>query len=159
MTSELKLSPGDVFRFGSSMMGWAYGQILISGTLQFVVVFKPIFQAAAIPPLVDVVRSPILLNGWTMDARIQSGSWEVLGNTSAPPAFSFPEYAVEIEGRIWVTDVEGRQLRQASQNEKVTLRHKSSHSPIAYEKAFWAFHTDEWERRFDGMLIGASNSQ
>lgn len=151
MNFEQTIKPGDVFRFGQTLLGWAYGQFLISRTIQYVVIFEPVFKDPAISSLDDAIRSPVLLAGWTTDARVQSGSWEIVGNTPDRPMLLFPEYKVEISGKIWVIDVEGKRLREANLMENAALKYKSSHSPIAYEKAFWAFHAGEWQGRFDDL--------
>lgn len=142
---------GDVFQFGGPSLGWACGQIVLSGTLQYVVIFEPVFAEEV--DLAEVTGSPILLAGWTMDARIQSGAWRILGNANVSSRLKLPEYHVEIDGHYWVTDVEGRTLRRATASELVPLRRKSSHSPIAYEKAYWAFHNGTWESRFDALKV------
>lgn len=153
MNFDRNIDSGDVFRFGQSTMGWGYGQILISRTLQFVVIFEPVFQDADNPIQTDIIRTSVLLAGWTMDGRIQNGSWEIVGKTSDRPAFQFPQYRVEMSGKSWVTDVEGQRLREASSSERVKLKRKSSHSPIAYENAFWAYHTNAWEERFEVLRV------
>lgn len=154
MTS-VKVSTYDVFRFGNPRTGWGCGQILWSESLIYVVVFEPVFRTKK-NELDEVIASRPLLAGWTMDARIQSGTWEMLGNTEPNRTILFPEYKVEIAGKIWVTNFEGRRLRLATAEEQRLLRPRASHSPIAYEKAFWAFHSGSWEIRFDELLTPES---
>lgn len=145
-----KIYVGDVFRFGPSPLEQGYGQVLKSDILQYVIVFEPIFDQSS--NLEDVGRSPILLSGWTADARFISDDWKVVGNIPSPENFAFPEYKVESSGQIWVTDNEGEHLRLASVAEAARLCFRASHSPIAFEKAFWAHHGRlPWEDRFDRM--------
>jgi hypothetical protein len=147
---RLKLSTGDVFRFAKSAEEWGYGQILRSDIIQYIVVFEPAFQSNA--ALGDIVKTQLLLCGWTADARFYSGDWERVGNMPAM-AFSFPEYKVGISGRQWVTDVEGNALRLATPDVAKTLRFQSSESPITFEKAFKAHHGDlPWESRYEELL-------
>lgn len=147
---KLRLSTGDVFRFAKSAKEWGYGQILRTDIIQYIVIFEPVFQDNAI--LSDIAVSQLLLCGWTSDARFYSKDWEIVGNTPTR-AFSFPEYKVEISGRQWVTDVDGNTLRLATTREAKTLCFQSSHSPIAFEKAFKAHHGDlPWESRFEQLL-------
>jgi hypothetical protein len=127
-----------------------YGQVLKSDILQYVIVFEPIFGQSS--NLEDVVVSPILLSGWTADARFISGDWDVVGNIPPPGNFVFPEYKIESSGRIWVTDNDGELLRLADAEEAARLCFGGSHSPIAFEKAFWAHHgRAPWEPRFERM--------
>lgn len=152
MKPDRKVVEGDVFRFSDTKEGWGCGQILISGTILFVAVFDPVFEDTNKLSLSDIVQSRVLLAGWTMDARIRSGSWEMIGNISDKPSIPLPEYKVGMAGTVWVTDVRGRLLREASPDEDARLRYKSSHSPIAYEKAFSAFHSGEWRDRYTPLL-------
>jgi hypothetical protein len=102
----------------------------------------------------DVVKSPALFAGWTMDARFLSGDWEIVGNVHPTGEFVFPTYKVGISGQTWVVDVEGNPLRIATGEEAASLSFKSSHSPIAFEKAFRAYHREQaWEPRFERMLV------
>ncbi|HWX90512.1 MAG TPA: hypothetical protein VNY75_09420, partial [Rhizomicrobium sp.] len=100
-----KISVGDVFRFGNSEDGWGYGQVIFSKTLQYIVVFEPLFQGEY--ALQQVIASPILLAGWTMDGRMQSGAWELQGNLKLIAKVDLPQYKVMISDRLWVTDVWG----------------------------------------------------
>lgn len=144
-----KLRAGDVFRFRGRMQGWGYGQILLSDIIQYIVVFEPKF--ADNTTLNDVVSSSVLLSGWTMDAKIYHGDWEIVGNIS-PIKFRFPQYKVNMSGQTWITDVNGKLLRLATVEESRGLSFKSSNSPIAFEKAFRAYHGDlPWEAYFDEL--------
>lgn len=147
-----KFSTGDVFRFGNAEQGWGYGQALLSSILQYIVIFKPKFKIDI--PLDEAITSPALLSGWTADARVLSGDWEIVGNMPPLRNFEFLEYKVEISGQLWVVDIQGRPLRLATDREAQTLSFKSSHSPIAFEKAFKAHHGDlPWEARFNELLV------
>jgi immunity protein 26 of polymorphic toxin system len=147
---KLKLSIGDVFRFAKSADTWSYGQILLSEIIQYIIIFEPVFKE--IPTLEHIVSSPLLLCGWTSDARFYSGDWEIVENMPSRE-FTFPEYKVEISGKTWVTDVDGKPLRLATTEQARNLHFKSSNSPIAFEKAFKAYHGDlPWESRFEQLL-------
>lgn len=145
-----KIYVGDIFRFGLVPSEQGYGQVLKSDILQYIIVFEPIFEQSS--NLEVVARSPTLLSGWTADARFISGDWNVVDNIPPPENFVFPEYKVESSGRIWVTDNEGEHLRLANAREASRLCFRASHSPIAFEKAFWAHHGRlPWEPRFERM--------
>lgn len=141
---------GDIFRFPASASIWGYGQVLLSSDLQYVVVFSPESK--------DIIKNTIsncnpLFHGWTADAKFITGDWEVVEN--APPIhFTFPNYKVNVEERFWVTDVQGRLLREATRSESMSLLYRSSHSPIAFEKAFQAYlGMRPWESRFNDLLL------
>lgn len=147
-----KIYAGDVFRFGSDPFEQAFGQVLKSDILQYIIIFEPIFGEDS--SLEVVAMSPCLLSGWTADARFISGDWTRMGSIDPPRNFVFPEYKVESSGRIWVTDNDGKHLRLASVKEAARLCYRASHSPIAFEKAFWAYHGRlPWEDRFDRMRV------
>lgn len=145
-----KIYVGDVFRFGSTSSEQGFGQVLKSDILQYIIVFSPIYREDS--NLEHVAMSPILLSGWTADARFLSGDWVRVGNIVPPGNFVFSEYKVESSGRIRVTDNDGNHLRLANALEAACLYFGGSHSPIAFEKAFWAYHGRlPWEDRFDRM--------
>jgi hypothetical protein len=151
MSKRRKIKVGDVFRFGTGSNRWGFGQVLMSDILQFIVVFEPMF-----PDNVDVglvLKSPLLLAGWTSDALFWHQRWEVVENRPALK-FRFPEYKVEMEGRTWLTDVEGHMIRLASVTEEHELMHKFSSSPISFQKAFMAHHgLLSWESFFEDLLL------
>lgn len=148
---KLKLSTGDIFRFRVPRHGFGYGQILRTDIIQYIAVFEPIFKSNA--KLEDVSSSPLLFSGWTSDAKFFSGDWQVVGNV-APRRIIFPEYKVGVSGDTWATDVEGELLRPITPDEAEHLTFRTSHSPIAFEKAFGAYHGDlPWEERFDQLRV------
>jgi hypothetical protein len=150
---KLKLSAGDIFRFGDTENGWGYGQILRTDIIQYVVVFEPIFGIEA--KLEEIAASPLLLSGWTSDARFFSGDWQVVGNKALRHVV-FPEYKVGVSGDTWVTDVEGKLLRAATPEEAERLHFQTSHAPITFEDAFWAHHGKlPWDPWFDRLAIKA----
>jgi hypothetical protein len=150
-----KIYVGDIFRFGPTPLEQAYGQVLKSDILQYVMIFEPVFEEGS--NLEDVMISPTLLSGWTADARFIHGDWKLVGNSAPPGDFVFPEYKVESAGEIWVTDNDGKHLRPADPQEAARLYLRSSHSPIAFEKAFWAYHGRRpWEDRFNRLLYAGT---
>lgn len=156
MNHKKRIEFGDIFRFTSGLSEYGCGQIIKSNILQYIIVFEPIFGQEI--NLCEALMSPILLSGWTSDARFISGDWDIVGQASPPRNFPFPEYKVESAGQIWVTDNDGRHLRVADEAEVARLYFRGSHSPIAFEKAFWARHGRRpWESRFNGLLVATSN--
>ena len=150
-TVKPKLSVGDIFRFGDPENGWGYGQILRTDIIQYIVVFEPIFGIEA--KLEEIAASALLLSGWTSDARFFSGDWQIVGN-KAPRHVVFPEYKLGMSGDTWVTDVDGNLLRLATSEEAERLLFQTSHSPIAFEKAFKAHHGDlPGEHRFEQLRV------
>jgi hypothetical protein len=149
------ISTGGVFRFAGVGNGYGYGQILLSKTLQYVAVFQPVLGDDI--DIERVLTYPALLAGWTMDGRFYSGDWSLIG--IAPPRvdIKLPEYKVEFSGETWVTDVEGNLLRLASSREQARLLFRKTYSPIAFEKAFRAYHGElPWEARFDELRVQVS---
>jgi hypothetical protein len=147
---RIKISKNDVFRFLSSAEAWGYGQVLRTDIIQYIVVFRP--ELPINSKLEEIAMSPPLLCGWTSDARFYSDDWFIVGSAPAQTHF-FPEYKVQISEKFWVTDVDGKVLRLATTREARGLPYKSSNSPIAFEKAFKAYHGRlPWESRFDELL-------
>jgi Immunity protein 26 len=152
MTHKRKkgIEAGDIFCFQVSAKGFAYGQVLISNILQYIIIYEEILDQIS---SLNAEASPILLSGWTMDAKLRNGDWEIVGRIDPPTAVEFPLYKVGISGQMWVTDVRGCTLRLATAEEEAGLSFQSSHSPGLYEDAFKAHHgLAPWESYFEKLL-------
>ena len=148
------ISTGDIFQFRIPGGNCGYGQVIRSDILHYIVIFRPILPCAA--EMQSIPSAEIILAGWTMDARFYSGDWQVLGNRQIDDHIELPNYKVEMSGKIWITDVDGKIIRPANTEEISSLRYKSSNSPIAFEKAFQAYHQQiPWEARFDELRAGS----
>lgn len=146
-----KLKSGDLLSFPVSESNSGYGQILHSDIIQYIVIFEPKLKRDI--SLDEVLSSLPLLQGWTMDARIWSGQWHLVGHARPIWNIELFEFKLELEGRMWVTDLNGNRLRLATPDEVTKLKFHRSYSPIAFEKAFKAYHgLLPWEERFDSLL-------
>jgi hypothetical protein len=146
-----KILAGDIFRFPISQIDFGYGQVILSDIIQYIVVYELIM--GDVFPYHEINSLEILLCGWTSDAKIYVGDWEIVERISPPTTIEFPVYKVGIAGETWITDVEGRALRRATSREARELPFKASHSPIAYEQAFKAHHgLGPWEPWFEQLL-------
>jgi hypothetical protein len=149
MIQRRKIVAGDVFRFRTGADLWGYGQVLLTDIIQYIVVFAPLFPADA--PHFEIINSPVLFAGWTTDALIWNGRWEVVDNLS-PVSFKFPEYKVGIEGRTWISDVTGQVIRPATRIEAQKLSFKTSNSPIIFQEALEAHHgLKAWKPYFEEL--------
>lgn len=149
---KVKLAIGDVFNFENSQGEYGHGQIIYSDIIQYIVIFER--KLKKIASLTEAVISQPLLAGWTSDARFYVRKWKVIGNHPSIPSIKLPEYKIEIDRKIWVTDVHGKLLRLASTEEEQSLGFQKSYSPITFEKAFWAYHGGlPWEHRFEELRV------
>lgn len=145
------IKAGDVFRFEVNSNRFAYGQVIFSDILQYIIIYEPILDGGI--PISSLESLPILLAGWTMDAKMQIGDWEGVGRIDPPSVVWLPKYKVAMSGQTWVTDVHGRVLRLATKGEEANLFFKSSYSPMLYKDAFKAHHRlAQWESYFDKLL-------
>lgn len=146
-----KIRAGDVFRFEVLPNRFAYGQVVFSDILQYVVIYREIMDGMT--PLSNLNSSAIILSGWTTDAKMQAGDWEIIGRIDPPSEVLLREYQVAMSDQTWVTDVHGRALRPATKKEEASLYFKSSQSPMLYEDAFKACHgLARWESYFNKLL-------
>ena len=149
MNKRRRIKSGDIFRFAVESNISGFGQVLLSDIIQFIVVFEPLFDSdtGAHPAR----TSQTLLAGWTSDALFWHGRWEVVDNVP-PIHYRFPEYIVEIEGRTWVTDINGHPIRLATPAEAKELTLSFSSAPIAFERAFKAHHGFlPWDSRYQEL--------
>lgn len=144
-----KIQAGDIYSFGNDVDGYGRLIICLSNISLFIVVFEELHRERVFE---SAVRTP-LLSGWTEDALIFQGRWVLEEEAHPLPDFAYPKFKVPIEGINWVTDVTGKPLRRASEQEIGMLPYKFSRSPIGYEKAFFAHHKGEWDASFDKLLI------
>tara|TARA_R110000868_G_scaffold382248_1_gene648750 strand:- start:87 stop:536 length:450 start_codon:yes stop_codon:yes gene_type:complete len=146
-----KVKEDDVFKFGQAQTGWGYGRVLIADLQIYVEVLMPAYSST--PDQKEWENQSRLLAGWTFDARICSDQWEIIDNVKASSPVVFPFYKVESRGKIWITDVSGKLLREASDSEASTLDFKFTTAPIRFENAFWGFHTNKWSKSFDRISL------
>ncbi|HET7085113.1 MAG TPA: hypothetical protein VFI23_10105 [Rhizomicrobium sp.] len=138
----------------------ATAQVLVKRAILHVVIFSELRQCGSISIEAETSSSPVLA-GWTMDAKVYHGYWEIIGK-SMPADWSDlkKNYKVEYAGKIWVEDFDGRLLHPASRSEIENLFNRSSYSPASLEQAIRAFHKLEpWDSKFDDLLIPKSNSE
>ena len=147
------LGQDDTFRFGSEARGWGYGRVVIPGASIYVEVLKPVYFDDPSPE--DWAGEERLACGWTFDARLYSGDWEKRPRASGASPVGLPSYKVGANGKTWLTDVYGDFIREATGAEEQSLEYKFSTSPILFEKAFWGFHSDDWNRSFDRVFSQA----
>ena len=131
----------------------AAAQVLAKRNILYIVVFSELRQCGSIG--VEAATSAPILVGWTMDAKIYHGDWEIVGR-SMPIACDYlkKNYTVEHLGKIWVEDFDGKLLHPASSDEIKSLFNRSSYSPVRLERAIRAYHNLEpWNSEFDDLLI------
>lgn len=148
-----KIQAGDVYSFGNDVDGYGRLIICLSNIGLFIVVFEELLSERSSE---SADRTPLLC-GWTADALIYHGRWLLEEEAHPLPDIAYPKFKVPIEGINWVTDVTGKPLRRASEQEIATLPYKFSRSPIGYEKAFFAYHKSEWDTSFDKLLVPSSS--
>lgn len=144
-----KIQAGDIYSFGNDVDGYGRLIICLSNISLFIVVFEELYRDRSS----ELVDSTPLLRGWTEDALIYHGRWLLEEEAHPLPNIAYPEFKVPIEGINWVTDVTGKPLRRASEQEIAMLPYKFSRSPIGYEKAFFAHRKGEWDTSFDKLLV------
>lgn len=158
MTSKRSSKPvavreGDVFEISAPDGKLGFGQVIVSGKILYVVFFEDLYSE--VPDLDDLIKSKLLLVGWTVDALIFHGRWKIVGNR--PPdseRVPFPSYKVLMRGKVHVHDFRGKELRLADPAELELLENKTTVAPIRYQKAFLAHHGfEKWEADYERLTV------
>jgi hypothetical protein len=152
---RIKLSEGDIFEIPLPDGRLGYGIILRRGGLTnggtpYVAIYHAVYserQKAS-----DIVCGEIALAGWTTDALIYHGEWTVIAYGMELPSVPFPNFKVAVADKIYVTDVEGRLLGEATAAERELLDYQFSRTAICYQDAFEALNGfKEWEGNYEKL--------
>lgn len=152
---RIKLSDGDVFELGLPDGRFGYGIVVKRGKLKnggtpYVAVFGSAHEER--PDLAEIVADRVALAGWTMDALIYHGRWTVIGQSLSVPAVPLPNFKVEVAGKIYATDVDGKLIDEATSDERDLLDNKWSRAPIAFQNAFEALHGfRDWKEDYNEL--------
>lgn len=150
---NVKVSEGDIFEMLLPDGGRGFGQIIVTGKLLYIVIFRELYDR--VPDLDELIKTQILLVGWTVDALLFHGRWNVIGNRPVmAESVPFPSYKILVEGRMHVQDFEGRRLQPATPVEIELLENKTTVAPIRYQNAFLAWHgKGKWEPDYDRLTL------
>ncbi|QTH19821.1 hypothetical protein HRJ34_15770 [Rhizorhabdus wittichii] len=160
---RVKLAEGDLFELDVPDGRHGYGVIvkhggLKSGGTPYVAIFKSIHRER--PELTELIREEVALAGWTMDALVYHGRWNVIAHSLPLPNIPFPNFKVEMEGKFYVTDVEGELVGEATPAELELLDYKFSRAPIAFQMAFEALHGfGDWQERYEELTPAYSRAR
>ena len=152
---RVKLTEGDVFEFVVPDGRLGYGIIVKRGGLPnggtpYTAIFRSLFEAR--PDLNQLVRNEVALAGWTMDGLVYHGRWNVIAHGLPLPPVPFPNFKVGMEGKFYVTDVDGNPMCEASPAELALLDHQFSQAPIGFQDAFEALRGfGEWQERYEKL--------
>ena len=123
---------------------------LSNGGTPYVAIFSPAYECR--PDIQEITSNDVVLQGWTMDALVYHGRWNVIGHNGTEPAIQFPIFKVLIDGKIYVVDVEGKVIDLATSSEIDVLDHRFSSAPIIFQDAFEALHGfGEWKDHYDKL--------
>jgi Immunity protein 26 len=154
---RLKLKIGDVFSIPITKELMGYGQIVLAGTVQYIVVFEEAYRKEEKVSAERIVSGKILLVGHTTDARLYHGMWKIIGNAPVPKErIPFPCYkrSQDTADNIVVVDFEGNILRSASKEEQQLLSYKPNFAPIRFEKVLQAKHgIGSWDKDYDELTV------
>jgi len=154
---RLKLKIGDVFSIPITKELMGYGQIVLAGTVQYIVAFEKAYPKEEKVDVERIISGNIFLVGHTTDARLYHGMWKIVGNAPVPKErIPFPCYKLcqGTADNIVVVDFEGNILRTASKEEKQLLSYRPSFAPIRFEKALQARHgIGSWDKDYDELTV------
>lgn len=144
---------GDIFEIPAPGGRRGYGQVIVSGTVFYVVVFRELFHD--LPDLDELLKGEPLLAGWTLDALIYSGKWRIVGNRlPISGRVPFPSYKVRVRGVPHVRDFSGENYRLATSEDWELLENKTTVAPIRYQNALLSHHGfGEWRSDYEALTI------
>jgi hypothetical protein len=150
---------GDVFRIplGEDRVG--YGQIAHewgrSGGHFYFVIFEHVDNRDNEVDLKELVGKDIALLALSMDALLQHGHWESIGNAEVDTArIPWPAYkeGKSPPGAYDVVDYTGSRRREASPEEVARLPFRPVIAPIRLEKALRALHgLEDWDAAYEEL--------
>lgn len=140
---RVKLSEGDIFEMPLPDGKLGYGIILrrgglTSGGTPYIGIYHAVHSERQ--DATSIVCGEIVLTGWTTDSLIHQGNWTVTAGGMPLPSVPFPNFKVAVEGKMYVTDVEGQLLDEATLAERELLDYQFSRTATCYQDAFEALN-------------------
>jgi len=92
--------------------------------------------------LQDVCSSPIILMGYTLDAKFYHKHWQIIGNyleNLKTIVLPYNRMGTPPDD-IYITNYQGKRIRQASINEFEKLNYQTVIAPVRYENALKAYY-------------------
>lgn len=154
---RVKLTEGDVFELTVPDGRFGYGVIIKRGVLKsggtpYIAMFRSLHLRR--PNLFEFADEEVVLAGWTTDALVYHGRWTVIAHDLPLPRVPFPNFLVEMNGKFYVTDVEGRPIREADDDERELLDYQFSRSACWFQDAFEALHGfRQWDASYDKLTL------
>lgn len=152
---RIKLSEGDIFEMPLPDGKFGYGIILRRGGLPgggtpYIAIYHAVHSERQ--DASDIVCGKIAFAGWTTDSLIYHGKWTVIAGSAQLPSVPFPNFKVAVEGKIHVTDVEGKLLGEATAAEQELLDYQFSRAAIFYQDAFEALNGfRKWDVNYEKL--------
>jgi len=135
----MRLKAGDVFEMKLIDGRLGYGVIIESKIIQYIIVLQGLHDQR--PGLDVLVADSIAFAGWTSDAMIYHGDWEIVFRGYPMRAdIPFPNWKVRIGEGYQTTDFRGTLLGPSTPMEIELLDNQTSHSPITYQIALEGMH-------------------
>lgn len=150
-SKRVKLRRGDLFELRAADGRLGYGVVLRPGGVLDAVFFRTLHASR---PAADVIiEDEIALIGTTMDALFYHGRWTVIGHDfPIPDGLPFPNWKVNIDGKLHATDFEGKTHWPIRNDELDLLDFKTSRSPIGFQKALEALNgVGEWREDYEAL--------
>lgn len=160
---RVKLTEGDVFEFVVPDGRLGYGIIVKRGGLKhggtpYIAVFASLYDER--PEVTALVRDEVAFAGWTMDALVYHRRWIVIAHDLPLPRVPFPNFKCGREGKIYVTDVNGVFIDEATAIEGDLLDYKFSKSPITFQDAFESIHGFQvWRDHYEKLTPAYSKAR
>jgi hypothetical protein len=150
---SVRIRAGDIFEIPAPDGRRGYGQVIVGGTVFYVVIFRELYHDP--PDLDQLLKGELLLVGWTLDALIYHGKWKIVGNRSPISArVPFPSYIVRVKGVPHVRDFSGDTYRLATTEDWELLENKTTVAPIRYQNALLSHHGfGEWRSDYEALTI------
>jgi hypothetical protein len=151
----VKLSEGDVFELTLPDGRLGYGIIVKRGKLKgggtpYIAILGSAHENR--PSMEALARDEVAFAGWTTDALVYHGRWNVIAHDAPLPSIPLPNFKVEMDDKLYVTDVDGELIDEATRAERELLDYQFSRSAIGFQDAFEALHGfGEWDTSYEKL--------
>ena len=121
-----------------------------------IVVYALTSDQSRMPDILEIVKSPRLLMGYTLDSKFYHKHWDIIEHYEDNLTdFEFPYFRLgSPSGELFLIDHNGNKIRKCSNAEFNKLTYKTEIAPATYENALKALNgIGNWKEHYDKIKI------
>lgn len=150
MAKRFKLNEGDIFQIPLGNEEWGVGQIVCFPRTRdafIMIVFDYKMYDSTSNIIENAIESPILLLGYSTDAKLYHKHWQIIGNDKrliSKVEMPFHRLGTPPED-IFLTNYKNERLKPINEPEFNKLDYLTNYAPVRFENALKAhFGLQEW---------------